>query len=114
MYLTSYNVLMQATESSGKSETVKSSVFLHCIGRKSRGICNTFTFAEQGDSMKFDKIIEKFDGYFTPKKNLTLLRFKIFTTPQQDGKVLMNFSLDYKNSAKVVTLHHFKIPYSAI
>ena len=82
---------MQATESSGKSDTVKSSILLHCIGSKSREIYNTFTFAEQGDNMKFDKIIEKFDGYFTPKKNLTLLRFKFFTARQQDGESFDEF-----------------------
>ena len=48
---------MQATESSGKSDTVKSSILLHCTGSKSREIYNAFTFAEQGDNMKFDKIL---------------------------------------------------------
>ena len=82
---------MQASESSEKSYTVKSSILLHCIGSKSREIYNTFTFAEQGDNLKFDKIIEKFDGYFTPKKNLTLLRFKFFTARQQDGESFDEF-----------------------
>ena len=82
---------MQATESSGKPDTVKSSILLHCIGSKSREIYNTFTFAEQGDNMKFDKIIKKFDGYFTPKKNLTLLRFKFLTARQQDGESFDGF-----------------------
>ena len=63
----------------------------YCIGSKSREIYNTFTFAEQDDNMKFDKIIEKFDGYFTPKKNLTLLRFKFFTARQQDGESFDEF-----------------------
>ena len=82
---------MQATESSGKSDTVKSSILLHCIGSKSGEIYNTFTFVEQGESMKFDEIIEKFDGYFTPRKNLTLLRFKFFTAHQQDGESFDEF-----------------------
>ena len=70
---------------------MKSSILLHCIGSKSGEIYNTLTFAEQGDNMKFDKIIEKFDVYFTPKKNLTLLRFKFFTASQQDGESFDEF-----------------------
>ena len=61
---------MQATESSGKSDTVKSSVLFHCIGSKSGEIYNTFTFAEQGDDMKFDKIIEKLMDTLRQRKNL--------------------------------------------
>ena len=37
------------------------------------------------------KIFEKFDGYFTPKKNLTLLKFTFFTGRQQDGESFDEF-----------------------
>ena len=44
------------------------------------------------------KIFEKSDGYFTPKKNLTLLKnLHSSLLASRVEKVLMNFSLDYKD-----------------
>ena len=37
------------------------------------------------------KIFEKFDGYFTPRKNLTLLKFEFFTGRQRDGESFDEF-----------------------
>ena len=72
-------IFLTATESNEKSDLVKSSILLHCIGKQSKEIYDTFTF-EEGDSMKFDKIIEKYDNYFKPRKNLTYMRFSFFTS----------------------------------
>ena len=53
-----------AAEKDEKSDQIKSSILLTCIGRKRREIYNP-------DDNKFDLIIEKFDDYCSPRKNVT-------------------------------------------
>ena len=52
---------LDATEASAKSDKVKSSILLTCIGKHGREIYNTFTFDSAADTMKFDFILQKFD-----------------------------------------------------
>eukprot|EP00112_Aurelia_sp_Birch-Aquarium-sp1_P025750 Seg874.6 transcript_id=Seg874.6/GoldUCD/mRNA.D3Y31 product="putative protein K02A2.6" protein_id=Seg874.6/GoldUCD/D3Y31 len=83
---------LDATESSDKSDKVKASIFLTCIGKKGREIYNTFTFDSDGDNMKLDKIIQKFDSYCAPRKNLTFLRYTFLTYRQHDGESFDEFT----------------------
>ena len=55
------------------------SILLTCIGPKGRDIFSTFTFAAESDSDKLEKVIEQFDTYCQPRKNVTFLRHKFFT-----------------------------------
>ena len=57
-----------AAEKDKKSDLVKSSVLLTCIGKKAREIYNTFTFENDDENMKFNIIIEKFDEYCFPER----------------------------------------------
>ena len=69
-----FDFFMIATESESKSEKIKSSILLTCIGEKGREIYSTFTFDEEDDKMKLQKILEKFDTYCEPIKNITYIR----------------------------------------
>ena len=40
----SFTLFMTTTEHDGKSEEVKTSLLLHCIGEKTREVYNTFAF----------------------------------------------------------------------
>ena len=55
-----------AAKKDRKSDPVKSSILLTCIGRKGRKIYNTFTFENDYDDMKFNILIQKFDEYCSP------------------------------------------------
>ena len=57
-----------AAEKDKKSDLVKSSTLLTCIGKKVSEIYNTFTFENDDDNMKFNIIIEKFDEYCSPER----------------------------------------------
>ena len=74
-----FNFYMVATEYENKDDKVKSSLLLHCIGQKCREIYNTLNFEAEGDNLKFDKIIEKFEAYLAPKRNITFSRYRFFT-----------------------------------
>ena len=76
-----FTIYMTATEYDGKDEKIKSSLLLHCIGEKSREVYHTFNF-EDGEELIFNKIIEKFDEYFAPRKNITYSRYNFFTYRQ--------------------------------
>ena len=82
---------LDATEASSKSDTVKSSIFLTCIGKKGREIYNTFTFEQEGERMVLSKILEKFDAYCMPRKSLTFLRYNFLTYRQKEGETFDKF-----------------------
>ena len=85
------NFYFAATEKDSKGYKVKSSILLHCIGHKGRGIYNTFIFEPKEHNMIFKKIIEKFDEYCIPRKNITFLIRKFFTHRQVEGQSLDEF-----------------------
>ena len=75
-----------ATEKDGKSDKIKTSILLTCIGKQGRDIYNTFQFVE-GEEMKFKIVVQMFQDYCSPRKNITFLRHKLFTCKQRDGHV---------------------------
>ena len=87
---------LTATEKDQKDNKVKSSILLTCIGPQGREIYNTFTFEEDGDKMKFDVLLKKFDEHCLPKKNVTLVRHKFFTYKQREGQSFHEFVIQLK------------------
>ncbi|XP_057290719.1 uncharacterized protein LOC130613381 [Hydractinia symbiolongicarpus] len=89
-----------ATEKDSKSMKVKSSILLTCIGPQGREIYNTFSFNDDEEAMDFDLIINKFNEYFLPKRNITLLRHKFFTYKQKEGQSFAEFVIQLKKLSK--------------
>ena len=85
-----FTIFLQATESIEKPDVTKSSILLHCIGPQAKEIYDTFQF-EAGNEMKFNNIIEKFDEYFNPRKNLTFNRYNFLTARQNDTESFDEF-----------------------
>ena len=85
-----------ATEYDDKADNAKASLLLHCIDDKAREIYDTLTFDADDDNMKLDKILENFEAYLAPRKNVTYSRYKFFTYRQEEGissnKYLPEFS----------------------
>ena len=52
-----FELYLVATESDGKSEKVKSSSLLTCIGKRASEIYNTLTFQIEEDKMKVSPIL---------------------------------------------------------
>jgi hypothetical protein len=91
-----FNYYLAAIEADEKSDKVKSSLFLHCIGPKSREIYDTLTFDAAADNMILAKIMEKFEAYVAPRKNITYSRFKFFTYKQEDSQKFNNYLTEMK------------------
>ena len=91
-----FDFFLTATESDEKSDKVKTSILLSCIGPKGREIYETFQFATEGDRFKLDTVLEKFTAYCNPRKNITIIRHKFFTYKQQEGQSFNDYIIELK------------------
>lgn len=85
-----FTIYLQATEADAKTDVVKSSILLHCIGPQAKEIYDTFQFAE-GEAMRYNTVIAKFDEHFNPRKNLTFNRYNFLTARQRDNETFDEF-----------------------
>ncbi|CAB4026344.1 Hypothetical predicted protein, partial [Paramuricea clavata] len=94
-----FNFYLTATESDSKSDKVKTSILLTCIGPKGREIYETFTFSQETDKLKLKVVLEKFSAYCNPRKNITILRHQFFTYSQHEGQSFNDFVIELKKRA---------------
>ena len=94
-----YEFFMIAIESDTKADKIKSSIFLTCIGVKGREVYSTFTFESEDDKLKIKKIIERFDAYCEPVKNITYIRHNVFTCKQTEGQRFDEYLTELKRRA---------------
>ncbi|XP_046864316.1 uncharacterized protein K02A2.6-like [Xenia sp. Carnegie-2017] len=91
-----FELYLVATESHEKTEDIKTSIFLTCIGKHGIEIYNTFTFSDEADKLKLKPVLEKFEAYYKPRKNITLLRHNFLTHKQHDGVTFDAFVTELK------------------
>ncbi|CAB4018300.1 PREDICTED: uncharacterized protein LOC107046602 [Paramuricea clavata] len=84
---------LTATEKDGKSDKMKTSILLTCIGKQGREIYNTFQF-DEGEEMEFNVVVQMFQDYCSPRKNITFMGHKFFTCKQRDGQSFDEFVTD--------------------
>ena len=72
---------------------------LTCIGEKGREIYSTLAFDVEADKMKRQKIIDKFDMYCEPVKNITYIRHRSFTCKQIEGQRFDEYLTELKKRA---------------
>ena len=89
-----------ATEKIKKSDDVKSSILLTCIGPREREVYNTFVFDDDSMKMNFNCILQQFDDYCSPQKNATFLRYKFFSYRQSEEQCFDNFVAELKKLSK--------------
>ncbi|XP_046851902.1 uncharacterized protein LOC124445243 [Xenia sp. Carnegie-2017] len=91
-----FELYLVATESHDKTEDIKTSILLTCIGKHGEEIYNTFTFSDEADKLKLKPVLEKFEAYCKPRKNITLLRQNFLTHKQHDGVTFDAFVTELK------------------
>ena len=74
-----FEFFMVATQSDEKSEKIKTSILLTCIGERGRQIYETFDFNTPADKLKLGPVLHKFDSYCNPRSNKTIARHRFFT-----------------------------------
>ena len=89
-----------------KTEEENYSVFLFIIGEKGREIFNTWTCEKKLDQnnqptdendITINLLMEKFEAYCLPKKNLVTERRKSFTRTQQPEKAIDGYIRELRN-----------------
>ena len=75
----------------GQSDKVKTSLLIHCIGEKAREVYNAFVFSFTEDSRKYNKVLEHFEAYFGPWKNISYSHFKFFKYRQEPSQIFDNY-----------------------
>ena len=80
---------------SKRSNKEKCAFFLLYIGQEARDVFNTWTLAPN-DEDKPDILFDKFEDYFKPKKNLTVLRHKFNSRVQGASESADQFITDLK------------------
>ena len=59
-----------------KSEEIQINSSVYAMGDSTDDVLTTFVFHEEGDDLKYDKVKEKFDQYFTVRRNVIYERAK--------------------------------------
>ena len=93
-----WSLYAKASGAEEKDEATQCAIFLHTIGEEALEVYDTFTFTET-EQDKIELLIQKFEGYCTPRKNTTYERY-VFNTCIQNGRTLDAFLLDLRNKAK--------------
>ena len=96
LWLKQFRFYLTATEKDNKDDKIKTSMLLTCIGQKSREIYETFTFDSADDQMTLEPVLNKFSEYCNPRKNVTILRHKLFTYRQLEGQSFHDFITELK------------------
>ena len=86
-----FEFFMTATQSDEEDDKIKTCILLSCIGSKGRKVYGTFDFAESDNAKMLNVVLEMFDTYCQPKKNITISRHKCFTNKQQEGQTFSDF-----------------------
>jgi hypothetical protein len=51
---------LMASEKDGKSDGIKTSLLLHCMGKEAIQVYNTLTFDPATDNMVYEKVVERY------------------------------------------------------
>ena len=86
-----FEIYMVASGKNSKSDEVKAATFLHIAGPEALEIFNTLSFDDAGDDKK---LVEKFEAYCIPRKNVTWERHVFNTRNQQSGKSIDQYVTD--------------------
>ncbi|UYV62790.1 K02A2.6-like, partial [Cordylochernes scorpioides] len=86
---------LEATEKATKPDKLKVAILLNFIGEEALEVFNTFHLKED-EAENFDLVINKFDDFCEPKKNVIFERFKFFSATQKDGESIDSFITELK------------------
>ena len=96
---------MCATELNQKSDKIKASILLTCIGERRCEIYETFDFGNAADKVKLDPILQKFESCCNPRNNTTIMRHKFFTYTQSEDQTFNDFVTELKKLSPDSAFH---------
>jgi len=76
---------LEGTESTEKDDKAKIGIMLSYAGKKAWVIYKTLPWTANGDENKFQKVLEAFQNYCSPRKNIIYEKY-IFCLQQEEGE----------------------------
>ena len=95
-----FDIFLVASGINKKAEDVKTNTLLHLIGPDAVEIFNTFEFAEPGDKAKLAPVLEKFEQYCNPRKNVIFERHVFNTRCQGSSETVDTYVTDLRMKAR--------------
>ena len=93
-----WTLYAKASGVDGKEEDVRCAVFLHVIGEEGVEVFNTFPMtADEKD--KIEPLLNKFENYCNPKRNVTFERYKFNLRNQKESEPIDQYVTELKNLA---------------
>ena len=83
-----------------QTEEYKVALFLHCIGSEALKTFNGFSFDDESDRKKLDKVIEKFEEYTIGRINETFERYRFNSRNQEPSEGIDAYVSALRNLAK--------------
>lgn len=94
-----FDIYLTASGKGNKADKVKIAISLNFAGEDAIEVFNTFQFAE-GDKHKLDKVLEQFEQYCDPRKNVVFERYQFWQITQKDSETVDQFVTRLKNKVK--------------
>ncbi len=94
-----FEIYFTAIEAGKKAEAVQIAIFLSCIGEDALHVYNTFLFADD-ERNKMAAVREKFERYFSPRRNVVFERYQFWRLQQQQGENVDAFVIALRLRAK--------------
>lgn len=82
-----FEQFLVATSKDKVDSKIKTALLLRTIGKRGNLIYESFTWAEDGDKVKYNKVIQQFDNYCKPRINLIARTHALLTCKQGNQTV---------------------------
>ena len=94
-----FEIYLKAAGLETKPEEVKVAILLNVVGEDAVELFNTFTLTEE-EKCSFNKVIQCFENYARPKKNVVVERYIFNSRVQEPGEPFDSFVTDLKKLVK--------------
>ena len=91
-----YEIYLTALAREKKDDTVEIAILLNFADEDAIEVFNTFQFPE-GDEKQLDKVLERFECYCNPGKNVVFERYQLWQITQKDSETVDQFVTRLKN-----------------
>lgn len=88
-----------AIDLTSKPDEKRVATLLTVIGSDALEVFNTFEWNEEVDKKKIKPVIDNFEKYFNPKKNVTFERYQLLNRKQAEGESFNNYLIELKKLA---------------
>lgn len=99
-----YNIFAKAAGVDGQTDVIEINTFLNAIGPESVELFDSFTLTEE-ERLVYDTVINAFETFCNPRRNVIYERYKINQRNQSDGEIFDEFLLDLKKLARYDTVN---------